>query len=138
MAEPADLEFFGRITRHTGTQELRQHRLPIIFVTAYPEDRIRARALEAGAVDFLTILTNYTVVLDYQVSYYRELANYQMALANLEPLELEIAKYIRWERFVHPLRFLNLVPLSHVFGQFMALFVPPLLGGVARQGPGVL
>lgn len=41
---------------------------------------------EVGAVDFLTILTNFTVVLDYQVSYYRELANYQMALANLEPL----------------------------------------------------
>jgi hypothetical protein len=39
-----------------------------------------------GAVDFLTILTNFTVVLDYEVSYYRELANYQMALANLEPL----------------------------------------------------
>jgi outer membrane protein TolC len=41
---------------------------------------------EVGSVDFLTILTNFTVVLDYQVSYYRELANYQMALANLEPL----------------------------------------------------
>ena len=41
---------------------------------------------QVGAVDFLTILTNFTVVLDYEVSYYRELANYQMALANLEPL----------------------------------------------------
>ena len=41
---------------------------------------------QTGAVDFLTILTNYTVVLDYQVSYYRELANYQVALASLEPL----------------------------------------------------
>jgi outer membrane protein TolC len=41
---------------------------------------------QVGTVDFLTILTNFTVVLDYQVSYYRELANYQMALANLEPL----------------------------------------------------
>jgi outer membrane protein TolC len=41
---------------------------------------------EVGTVDFLTILTNFTVVLDYQVSYYRELANYQMALADLEPL----------------------------------------------------
>ncbi len=26
------------------------------------------------------------MVLDYEVSYYRELANYQMALSNLEPL----------------------------------------------------
>ena len=50
-------------------------------------------------------------------------------LANLLPLETEIEKYIRWERFFHPLRFLNLVPLSHVFGQFMGVFVPQLLGG---------
>ena len=41
---------------------------------------------QVGTVDFLTLLTNFTVVLDYEVSYYRELANYQMALANLEPL----------------------------------------------------
>lgn len=50
-------------------------------------------------------------------------------LASLLPLEREINKYLKWERFVHPIRFLNLVPLSHVFGQFMGLFVPPLLGG---------
>jgi long-chain acyl-CoA synthetase len=50
-------------------------------------------------------------------------------LANLAPLEEEIGKYLRWERLVHPLRFLNLLPLSHVFGQFMGIFVPQLLGG---------
>ena len=49
-------------------------------------------------------------------------------LANLAPLEREIAKYLKWERFFHPIRFLNLVPLSHVFGQFMGLFVPQLMG----------
>ena len=50
-------------------------------------------------------------------------------LANLLPLEHEVAKYLKWERFVHPVRFLNLVPLSHVFGQIMGMFVPQLLGG---------
>ncbi|HEY3581567.1 MAG TPA: AMP-binding protein, partial [Pyrinomonadaceae bacterium] len=50
-------------------------------------------------------------------------------LANLRPLEKEIKKYLKWERFFHPIRFLNLVPLSHVFGQFMGLFVPQLTGG---------
>src|SRR5258708_14186941 len=35
---------------------------------------------------------------------------------------------MKYERILHPLRFVSLVPLSHVFGQFMALFVPPLLG----------
>jgi len=49
-------------------------------------------------------------------------------LANLEPLECGIEPYRRYERWFHPLRFVSLVPLSHVFGQFMALFVPPLLG----------
>jgi long-chain acyl-CoA synthetase len=49
-------------------------------------------------------------------------------LANLEPLERGIGAYRSYERWYHPLRFVTLVPLSHVFGQFMALFVPPLLG----------
>src|SRR5947209_14645358 len=50
-------------------------------------------------------------------------------LASLDPIEREIPKYIKYERIFHPLRFLNLLPLSHVFGQYMALFVPPLIGG---------
>lgn len=50
-------------------------------------------------------------------------------LANLKPLRREIDKYIKWERFVHPIRFMNLLPLSHVFGQFMGIFVPQILGG---------
>ena len=50
-------------------------------------------------------------------------------LANINPLEREIQKYLKYERLVHPLRFLNLLPLSHVFGQFMGMFVPQLLGG---------
>jgi long-chain acyl-CoA synthetase len=49
-------------------------------------------------------------------------------LANLAPLEREIRGYLKYERWVHPLRFLNLLPLSHVFGQFLGLFLPPLLG----------
>jgi long-chain acyl-CoA synthetase len=49
-------------------------------------------------------------------------------LASLQPIEDEIAKYLKYERWVHPLRFLHSVPLSHVFGQFMGLWTPPLLG----------
>jgi len=50
-------------------------------------------------------------------------------LANLAPLEAEIRNYLKYERFVHPVRFLNLLPLSHVFGQFLGMFIPPLLSG---------
>jgi len=48
-------------------------------------------------------------------------------LASLEPVEREIGKYLRYERLVHPLRILHTLPLSHVFGQFMGLWIPPLL-----------
>jgi long-chain acyl-CoA synthetase len=49
-------------------------------------------------------------------------------LANIEPLESEIRKYLRYERIFHPLRFLNLLPMSHVFGQLLGIFIPPILG----------
>jgi len=50
-------------------------------------------------------------------------------LSNLAPLEKGMGRYLKYERLVHPIRFLNLVPLSHVFGQFMGMFVPQLLRG---------
>ena len=50
-------------------------------------------------------------------------------LANILPIEREMAKYRRYIRPFSPIRFLNLLPLSHMFGQAMATFVPPMLGG---------
>ncbi len=50
-------------------------------------------------------------------------------LANIAPVEREMRRYLKYERWVHPVRFLNLLPLSHVFGQFLVMFLPPLLGG---------
>jgi long-chain acyl-CoA synthetase len=50
-------------------------------------------------------------------------------LANIAPLDREMRGFLKYERFVHPLRFLNLLPLSHVFGQFLGMFLPPLIGG---------
>ena len=50
-------------------------------------------------------------------------------LSNVAPLEAQIGPYLKYARFVHPLRFLNLLPLSHVFGQFLGMYLPPLLRG---------
>ncbi|HUM04312.1 MAG TPA: AMP-binding protein [Terriglobales bacterium] len=50
-------------------------------------------------------------------------------LGNIGPIEKEMQQYRKYERLVHPIRFLNLLPLSHVFGQFLAMFLPTLLGG---------
>ena len=50
-------------------------------------------------------------------------------LANIVPVEREVLKYRKWGRPFFPLRFLNLLPLSHMFGQAMATFIPPMLPG---------
>ena len=51
-------------------------------------------------------------------------------LANIVPVEREVHKYRKWARPFYPLRFLNLLPLSHMFGQAMATFMPPMIPGV--------
>lgn len=55
-------------------------------------------------------------------------------LVSLQPIENEIGRYRRYERWVHPLRFLHSLPLSHVFGQFMGLWVPALLAAEVHFG----
>jgi long-chain acyl-CoA synthetase len=52
-------------------------------------------------------------------------------LANTVPVEREVAKYMKkmYVKLFLPIRFLNLLPLSHMFGQSMATSIPPMLGG---------
>ena len=50
-------------------------------------------------------------------------------LANIVPVEREVLKYRKYARPFHPLRFLNLLPLSHMFGQSMATNIPPMVRG---------
>jgi len=41
---------------------------------------------EVGKLDFLSMLANFQTILDYEINYYQELSNYQIALAQLEVL----------------------------------------------------
>ena len=50
-------------------------------------------------------------------------------LANIVPVEREVMKYRKYAWPFHPLRFLNLLPLSHMFGQSMASSIPPMVRG---------
>jgi long-chain acyl-CoA synthetase len=47
-------------------------------------------------------------------------------LASVEPIEAGAQPYMRYEKPFHPLRFLHTLPLSHVFGQTMGLWIPPI------------
>jgi long-chain acyl-CoA synthetase len=50
-------------------------------------------------------------------------------LSNIVPVAREVKKYRKWGTPFYPIRFLNLLPLSHLFGQSLATFIPPMLGG---------
>jgi len=50
-------------------------------------------------------------------------------LANIVPVEREVMKYRKYAWPFHPIRFINLLPLSHMFGQSMATNVPPMVRG---------
>ena len=50
-------------------------------------------------------------------------------LANVVPVAAEIDKYKKYAKPFQPIRFLNLLPLSHLFGQSMATNIPPLIDG---------
>lgn len=41
---------------------------------------------QVGKVDFLSLLSNFTTLLNYETSYYRQLADHQIAVAQLESL----------------------------------------------------
>lgn len=47
-------------------------------------------------------------------------------LASSVPIEVASERYLKYERLIHPLRILHTLPLSHVFGQMMGLWVPPI------------
>jgi long-chain acyl-CoA synthetase len=47
-------------------------------------------------------------------------------LASFNPIEKGAQPYLRYEPLIHPLRILHTLPLSHVFGQTMGLWVPSI------------
>ena len=57
-------------------------------------------------------------------------------LANLKPIDQGIEKYRRYMGPFQPIRFLNLLPLSHMFGQSMAAFIPAMISGQVFFMPG--
>jgi long-chain acyl-CoA synthetase len=57
------------------------------------------------------------------------LITHRNILANIVPIEREILKYRKYIFPFAPIRFLNLLPLSHMFGQAMATFIPPMVSG---------
>lgn len=51
--------------------------------------------------------------------------------SNLAPLEAELRRHPLWHWLLSPIRIVSLLPLSHVYGQYAAIFGPALVGAQA-------
>ncbi len=88
-----------------------------------PPDPVRAPVPELTEADVLQIVfTSGTTGEPKGVVH-----THHNILASFSPIEREIGKYLKYERPFHPIRFLVTPPLSHVFGQFMGIWIPVLL-----------
>jgi len=141
IAVPLDaagtLDFAKRVIEETNArllvgdaQLLRQlgSQLPVIpfdeFATALPVDGDAPIETGLGPDTPLQILfTSGTTAEPKGIVH-----THRNVLASVAPIEREMQKYLKYERVFHPLRILHTLPLSHVFGQFMGLWIPPLLG----------
>jgi long-chain acyl-CoA synthetase len=93
---------------------------------AIPRDDLREKAVGLDS-PFQILFTSGTTAEPKGIVH-----THRNVLSSLDPIEREMQKYLKYERIFHPLRFLHTLPLSHVFGQFMGLWIPPLLGAVVH------
>jgi long-chain acyl-CoA synthetase len=135
MDDAATTDFALRVAQQVGAKLLvcsREHvqpSIPTLLFDDFSETLLRHSSavfpVESGPNDALQIVfTSGTTAEPKGV-----VITHGNVLANVIPLESEIGNYLKYERFVHPIRFLNLLPLSHVFGQFLGMFLPQLMGG---------
>jgi long-chain acyl-CoA synthetase len=139
MDDAASPDFAARVIQQVDAKLLlasREHAqkgtpgdIPVVVLEDFPQalpDQSAAAVPTLSRSDLLQIVFTSGTTADPK----GVVITHGNALANIAPLEQQIAGYLKYERFVHPLRFLNLLPLSHVFGQFLGMFLPPLLGGM--------
>ncbi|MGE0124400.1 MAG: AMP-binding protein [Dehalococcoidia bacterium] len=128
-------EFVGRIGRKVGTKLILTGADVPPLTTAFDVHVWRLQELEwrDGSPSPVALDQDDVVEIVFTSGATGEpkgvVITHRNVLANIVPVEREVKKYRAWARPVLPLRFLNLLPLSHMFGQAMATFVPPMLPG---------
>jgi long-chain acyl-CoA synthetase len=107
--------------------------VPTFRSTTWKLSEIDFRALDPSAFKPVSVSRDDTVEIIFTSGATAEpkgvVLTHRNVLANIIPVEKEVQKHRKYGRLFFPIRFLNLLPLSHMFGQAMATFVPPMLRG---------
>ena len=88
--EATDQSLYGRLHVDFTMAQASLKLMKLYTQTVVPQGNLALESslstYETGSVDFLSVLTNFTTVLDYELSYYDEALNYALALSRLEEM----------------------------------------------------
>ena len=111
----------------------KQYVAPTFRSAIWKLSEIDFRALDPAPFNPVTVVRDDIVEIIFTSGATAEpkgvVLTHRNVLANIIPVEKEVRKYRKYGRPFRPIRFLNLLPLSHMFGQAMATFVPPMVHG---------
>lgn len=90
MRDSTRSDVIARVTQEYAALATSRRLVELYSGSVLPQARLTlesaSAAYEVGNVDFLTLVTNFTNVLNYEISYEEQQARYRQALARLEPL----------------------------------------------------
>ncbi|HWB84428.1 MAG TPA: TolC family protein [Bryobacteraceae bacterium] len=88
--EATDQSLHARIQQDFAMAQASAKLMKLYMQTVVPQGNMALESslstYETGSVDFLSVLTNFTTVLDYEMNYYDEALNYALALSRLEEM----------------------------------------------------
>lgn len=119
----------ARMAIVSENKALKAEDISIVFLNRLKQSLSEIKSEEFSPVD---ILPEDTVEIIFTSGTTAEprgvIITHRNIVSNLNPIEDYVRKYGSWVISLFSFRFLSLLPLSHMFGQSLAIFIPMMIG----------